>query len=123
MKRTQKVGMVVNGKATDLENYLLNIIERPLPKPPTHYVVAEVLNTDLSIKRVTIYFNPDDTWKSSVVGFGENNPKAVGCTIGNGLQFLNNDPNTLAYQYWIVEVKTNKVVHNGTSYKLTKCEI
>ena len=121
MIRVQKSGLKVNGKVIGLENYLLNEIDRPLPKPPTHYVVADVINTDLSIKRITVYFNPADTWADCDC-FENNSPKGVGKLIGSGLQFLNTDPNTLAYKYWITEIATNKVIHKGSTYSLTKCD-
>lgn len=117
-----KIGMTVNGKRMCLEHFLLNVVDRPLPKEPTHYVVAEILNTDLSIKRITIYFNPADTWKGNP-SFAANSPEGVGAAIGDGLVFLNNDPNTLAYKYWIIEIATTAVVHNGTTYSLTKCNL
>ena len=115
--------MTVNGKRMDLETFLLDVVERPLPNEPTHYVVADVLNTDLSVKRVTVYFNPQDTWKGNY-NYGEHTPESVGLAIGDSLSFLNADPNTLAYKFHVVEVATNKVVLNPRSiYTLTKCEL
>lgn len=122
MRSPEKVGMNVNGKRMDLEHFLLEVIERPLPKEPTHFVVAEILNTDLSVKRVTIYFNPSDTWEDGR-NFYAGTPESVGTAIGDNLYFLNIDPNTLAYKYWIVEIKSNSVVHKGNTYTLTKCNI
>ncbi len=121
MKAPLKKGMRIDGQVMDLEHFLLNHSDRPIPPPPTHYVVVEVLNTDLSIKRVAIYFNPDDTWQPHYGGFGENNPKAVGMNIGNGLAFLSKDPNTLAYKFWIMSVDGNQIVHKGSTKLLTKC--
>ncbi|MDP9076273.1 MAG: hypothetical protein M3O71_02520 [Bacteroidota bacterium] len=115
----QKTGMTVDGQRMDLENYLLNVVDRPLPKAPTHYVLAEVLNTDLSIKRVTIYFNPADTW-TATSGL-DNSPVGIGIAICNGLSFLGRDPNTLAYKTYIVEVASNEVVQNGFTYNCSKC--
>ena len=123
MKAPQKTGFKVNGKLTSLENYFLNVIDRPLPKPPTHYVVAEVLNTDLSIKRVTIYFNPGDNWKGSC-SYEQNSAQGVGLAIGEGLVFLNLDPNTLAYKFWIIEIATGEKIWDSNSiYLCTKCEL
>jgi hypothetical protein len=122
MKAPQKKGMTVNGKRMDLEHFLLEVIDRPMPKEPTHYVLVDVLNTDLSIKRVTIYFNPTDTWKGNC-NFNELGPESVGTVIGDGLTFLNRDPNTLAYKYWIIEIMSNSVVHNGWTYSCTKCNV
>jgi len=115
-----KTGLSINGQQMDLESFFLNVIERPLPKEPTHYVVAEVLNTDLSIKRVTVYFNPLDTWKGDSCFF-DNTPKAVGKAIGSQLHFINSDPNTLAYKYWVIEILTNNMVYEGSTYSCTKC--
>lgn len=120
MKAPEKRGMKVDGRMTDMENFLLSHAERPLPKAPTHYVVADVLNTDLSVKRVTIYFNPSDRWKS-VYGLPEN-AKGIGAAIGDGLAFLGSDPNTLAYKFWVVSIATDTVVHTGCTYSLNKCE-
>lgn len=122
MRAPDKVGMTVNGKRMDLEHFLMEVVERPLPKEPTHYVVAEILNTDLSIKRVTIYFNPADTWQGNR-NFEAGTPESVGTAIGDNMVFLNTDTNTLAYKYWIVEINSNMVIHKGPTFTLTKCNI
>lgn len=122
MKAPQKTGLKADGRPWMLESYLLECIERPVPPAPTHYVVAEVLNTDLSIKRVTIYFNSEDTWKGNYC-YEENSPKGIGLEIGNGLVFLNRDPNTLAYKCWVVEIATGQQIVNGHTYFCTKCEL
>ncbi len=118
-----KTGMTVNGKRMDLEHFLLDVAVKPLPKEPTHYIVAEVLNTDLSIKRISIYFNPLDTWKGAN-NWHPNTPQSVGMGIGEHLRFLDVDPNTLAYKFWVIEVASNMVVHGPVGmYSCTKCQL
>jgi hypothetical protein len=120
MKAPEKKGMWVEGKPMDLENYILNVLERPLPQPPTHYVLVDILITDLSVKRVTIYYNPKDTWSERC---GYPTAQSVAKSIGDGLYFLNRDPNTLAYKFWALEVATNNVIYKGSTYSCTKCSI
>jgi len=121
MKAPVKKGIQANGRAWSIETYMLDGIDRPIPPAPTHYVVAEVLNTDLSVKRVTIYFNPSDTWKGDSF-YDDNTPKGVGLAIGDGLLFLNRDPNTLAYKIWVSEIATGELIVKGHTYLCTKCE-
>jgi hypothetical protein len=83
--------------------------------------LVDVLNTDLSVKRITIYFNPSDTWKGDYAFF-DHTPQSVGMGIGDKLHFLNADPNTLAYKYWVIEIATGNMVHDGKMYLCTKCE-
>ena len=115
----ERVGMTVNGQRMGFENYLLNVAEKPLPKAPTHYVLAEVLNTDLSVKRITVYFNPEDTWRNNTIG--GNYTHGVGEDICEGLAFLGRDPNTLAYKTYVVEIATNEVVQKGFMFNCSKC--
>lgn len=122
MIKPHKTGMTIDGKRMDLEYYLLNVAERPIPAAPTHYIVAEVINTDLSVKRVTIYFNPADTWKGNSA-FKPNSPESIGLAISDGLAFLRYDPNTLAYQCWVMEISTDKVVLKSSTHSLTKCAV
>jgi len=129
MKAPDKVGMTVNGKRMDLENFLFNVADRPMPKEPTHYVMADVLNTDLSIKRVTVYFNPADTWEGNAnfyewkgdSGLYDNTPQSVGLAIVEHLAFIDRDPNTLAYKTYVVEISSNKVVHEFLTRNFSKC--
>lgn len=112
--RSKPISINVGSKRMALHNFLLEMPERPIPKEPTHYIVVDILNKDLSIKRVTIYFNPLDTWTNPDGNFGQNNPAAVGALIGDNLSFLGRDPNTTAYVFWILEIATNTVVSKGT---------
>lgn len=96
-----------------IERFFLENPGRPLPKTPTHMVVADILNNDLSIKRITVYFNPEDHWIDPSWKFGQNNPKAVGSLIGSSLSFISKDEAAQAYKYWIVEIKTNEVVEKS----------
>jgi hypothetical protein len=104
-----------------IDSYLLDCVERPLPPEPTHYVVAEVLNTDLSIKRVTVYYNANDTWQGCTrIPKG---PESIGMEISEWLIFLNRDPNTLAYKVWVMDIKTNEQILSGRTYLCTRCEL
>ncbi|HVS92451.1 MAG TPA: hypothetical protein VHE59_10480 [Mucilaginibacter sp.] len=100
---------------TSFERFFIEHNNRPLPKEPTHYLVADILNRDLSIKRITVYFNPEDYWINPSEQFGQNNPKAVGKLIGNYLGFISMDKASQFYQYWIVEIATNNVVVEKSS--------
>jgi len=122
MRAPEKKWTTINGRGMGLEHIIMDTLEKPLPKSPTHYVLAEVLNTDLSVKRVTIYFNPEDTWMCKS-HFDEGDPKGIGMAIGDGLMFLDRDPNTLYYTYYIVEIATNDVILKGISYMCNKCEL
>jgi len=108
--KLKPIGVKVNGKMIGLERYLLEMPFRPIPKEPTHYIVVDVLNNDLSIKRLTIYFNEADTWVNPDSQFGQNNSKAVGTLIGNHLGFLSLDKAAIAYRYWVMLVQTNELV-------------
>jgi len=108
----------VPGTNMSLENFLFNM-EHPIPPPPTHYVLAEILNTDLSIKRVTVYFNPADTWNGVECGF--NTPERVGRDIASKLHFLNSDANTLCYRTYVIEISTNKIIAKGHTISCCKC--
>jgi hypothetical protein len=111
------VTVEVSGKKMSLHDYLLTGIDRPLPKEPTHYIMADVVNRDLSIKRITVYFNPLDTWTNSDSCFFEQDkPKWIGTLIGNNLAFIDVDPNTIGYTFWVIEVGTNEVLHKGVMY-------
>ncbi|MBS1528045.1 MAG: hypothetical protein JST19_20530 [Bacteroidetes bacterium] len=92
------------------ERFFMEYEGRPLPKAPTHMVVADILNKDLSIKRVTIYFNPDDQWLTPRQESGLGGVEAVGKHIGDYLGFIGLDKAAQYYRYWIVEIATNEVV-------------
>jgi len=71
----------------------------------------------LSIKRITIYYNPQDTWTNSESScFINDRPRWIGDLIGGHLGFLALDPNTMAYTYWLIEVVTNSVICKGFQY-------
>jgi hypothetical protein len=113
------ISIKVDGQPAELYDYLLNKANRPLPKEPTHYIVADVVCKDLSIKRVSIYFNPDDAWTNLENRCWEHDkPRSIGYLIGDNLRFIDNDPNTVLYTYWIVELASNKVLHKGLTYNL-----
>jgi hypothetical protein len=117
--KTRPIAIKVDGKPSELYSYLLNKANRPLPKEPTHYIIADVVSKDLSIKRVSIYFNPDDTWTNvEKRSFENDKPRCIGYLIGDNLRFIDTDPNTVAYTYWIVELASNKVLHKGLTYNL-----
>ena len=104
----------INGKKMSIESYLLDMPGRPLPKEPTHFVVADVVNTDLSIKRVTVYFNEFDNWINPEGQFKQQDSKSVGNLIGDHLSFLSLDQAAMAYKFWIVQVATNEVIHQSS---------
>lgn len=116
------VSIEVDGRKIGLEKFLLELPGRPVPKAPTHYVVAEVVNVDLSIKRVTVYFNEEDYWVNPEQRF-EQNSKSIGSLIGGHLSFLSHDRATMAYKYWVVSVASNEVVHQSSFvYRCKKYE-
>src|SRR5260221_7021615 len=114
--RSKPISVTVNGVSMCLNTYLLQMPNRLLPKSPTHYLVVDILNKDLSIKRVTIYFNPLDPWTNPSSNFAQNTSKSVGLFIGENLSFLGRDPNTTAYPFWVMEVASNTLVHSGHMY-------
>ncbi|WP_149912718.1 hypothetical protein [Sphingobacterium cavernae] len=88
---------------------LLENENRPIPAMPTHFLLVDILNRDLSIKRVTIYFNPSDSWtieECSSLDDLENIAKH----IESNLQFLGYDNSTLAYRAYLIEVSTQSIV-------------
>ena len=110
------ISIDVDGKRTSLHNYLLNQIEKPLPQRPTHYVVTDVLNKDLSIKRVTIYFNVNDNWKNPERHIADEKARSIGDLIGDNLAFIDRDPNSLAYTFYVMDIQTGDLVHRGFTY-------
>lgn len=87
----------------------LEIPTRPVPQDPTHYVMVEVLNRDLSIKRVTIYFSSRDEWGHPAPPFFENERNA-GHLIADGLTFLGRDEAALAWKASTIDIATGNVV-------------
>jgi hypothetical protein len=107
----------------DIPKFLIEQIDRPLPKSPTHYILAEIVNKDYSIKRVTIYFNPDDYWQGPKFMPGENNFKTVGMMIIDNLVFIVLDEAALECFTYIVEVATNEVVFRGRRFGVSKAKV
>ena len=89
---------------------LLESEYRPLPQDPTHYVSVDILNRDLSIKRVTIFYNPADNWCDEAPVFldAERN---IGKLISDNLKFIGEDKNAAAFKAYIIEIKSQKVIH------------
>jgi hypothetical protein len=114
--RNRPISININGVDTCLHAYLLTMPDRPIPKAPTHYLVVDILNRDLSIKRVTIYFNPDDTWTNPDNQFEPYRIKWIGNFIGEHLGFLGHDPNTIAYVFWVIEVATDQLIYKSSMY-------
>lgn len=113
---TKPIAINIAGKMVPLCRYLLELPDRPVPKAPTHYVMVDILNKDLSIKRITIYFNPTDTWENPEQQWESDKPRWIGNLIGDHLGFLGPDPNTLAYTYWVIEIAANSIVYKGNMY-------
>jgi hypothetical protein len=87
---------------------LLERADKPIPKSPTHALIVDILNTDMSFKRVSIYFNPTDNWK---VVNGFEGAKAVANHIEDHLKFIGEDLSSLAYKAWLIDIDTQKVCH------------
>lgn len=94
---------------------LLENENRPLPQAPTHYVSVDILNKDLSIKRVTIYFNPADSWGDDAPTFldAERN---VGKLIADNLKFVYEDANSIAHKAYVIEIDSQKVIYKSGTY-------
>jgi hypothetical protein len=114
--RLKPISIKVDGKGAELYNHLLNQPDKPLPKEPTHYVVVDTINRDLSIKRVTIYFSPYDQWDNPEKQWSDDRLKYVGVFIGENLGFLGRDPNTVAYKFWVMEIATNQLIFKSFTY-------
>ena len=113
---TRPISIPVDKQNRCLYSWLLEMPDRPLPKEPTHYILVDMVNTDLSIKRVTIYFNPADTWTNPEKMWEEDRPRWIGGFIANNLGFLGDDPNIVTYRYLLVEVSTNLVIYKSFVY-------
>lgn len=88
---------------------LLEHSARPIPQAPTHCVLVDVLNKDMTIKRITIYFNPADTWGDETPTLPEPE-RNIGLLIGQNLRFVGMDSKALAYRFWVTEINTQKIV-------------
>lgn len=83
---------------------------RPTPAPPTHLVLIEILNRDLSVKRITVYFNPADKW--DIDEYISYDPAVnIAKHIFDQAKFVNRDNSVLAWTAYLVDIPTQEVLH------------
>lgn len=88
---------------------------KPIPAAPTHMVLTEVLNKDLSVKRLTIYFNPLDYW--DIDEYISLDPSVnIAKHIFDHAKFVNYDNSVLAWTAYLIEVSSQEVLHKFASY-------
>ncbi|WP_312340624.1 hypothetical protein [Sphingobacterium sp.] len=83
---------------------------RPIPAPPTHMVLIEILNRDLTIKRLTVYYNPNDAWDVNEC-FSLDNTINIGKHIAENSHFVNYDESVLCWGALVIELETQTILH------------
>lgn len=88
---------------------------RPIPAPPTHMVLIEILNRDFTVKRLTVYYNPSDTWDVEDKYFSYDDPINIGKHIAQNSHFVNYDESVLCWGALIIELESQTLLHRFTN--------
>jgi hypothetical protein len=120
--KIKAISVTLNGENSELYSSLLNNPFRTAPKEPTHCVIIDVMHTDLSAKRLYVYFNPLDTWTSNDIKKELEKPQAVGQFIGRHLGFLGQESKTAVYSFGIIDMKTRETLYTSNLHSFLDYE-